>query len=423
MQRRSFLQFAGLSAVLPWMLPRVSASQPATAQVFALRGDGKVVVIDPLKETIVALIETGGKGGTLGSLTSDLRKLYVANNAPGERTLVVLDTEQLTVRKQLETGHRPKHPLVDPRGQLVALNHSGLDDGKLRIAFVETATDEIARTVSLPVENTDHPGDFSMHGAWSTDGDWFAIGSYADNRAYVIEAATGRWISAELPGNPHYFDWQGQNRLYVTVEANEPKGAESRPAVVVLSFDPAAGTLTQTAAMQMMLSDEESTNPAQIEGHHANLTVDGRYLLCCNRGVGGSFGGGSLCVFDAASGELVKHFALGINGAGHAYLSPDGRFAVITQYNDTKLPVIDLSTLQQVALIDAESGGHLGHAVFTEGDKLFVSNRKGDEVLVIDTISWQIRNRIRTAESGQAQGMVLNRPYAVFERVGTQAFL
>lgn len=423
MQRRSFLQLAGLSAVLPWALPWASASQPATAQVFALRGDGKVVVIDPLKETIIAVIETGGKGGTLGSLTPDLRKLYVANNAPGQRTLAVIDTEQLTLRKTLETGNRPKHPVVDPQGRLVALNHSGLDEGKLQIAFVDTASDEIVRTVGLPVENADHPGDFSMHGAWSSDGAWFAIGSYADNRVYVIEAESGRWISAELSGNPHYFDWQGQDRLYVTVEANEPKGAESRPAVVALSFDPAAGTLTQTAAMQMMLASEETANPAQIEGHHANLTVDGRYLLCCNRGAGGTFGGGSLCVFDAASGELIKHFDLKINGAGHAYLSPDGRFAVITQYNDTKLPVIDLGELKQVALIDAESGGHLGHAVFTEGDRLFVSNRKGDEVLVIDTITWQIRNRIRTADSGQAQGMVLNRPYAVFERVGARAFL
>jgi YVTN family beta-propeller protein len=82
------------------------------------------------------------------------------------------------------------------------------------------------------------------------------------------------------------------------------------------------------------------------------------------------------------------------------------------------LPVLDLQSLRIVARIDAGKGGHLGHAAFTaDGRKVYVNNRMADEVLVIDTGSWTIVNRIQTAASGQAQAMVLNAYYNVFERV------
>jgi DNA-binding beta-propeller fold protein YncE len=97
-------------------------------------------------------------------------------------------------------------------------------------------------------------------------------------------------------------------------------------------------------------------------------------------------------------------------------LTPDGRFAVLTQYNDTKLPILDIEARRIVATVDAGQGGHLGHAAFAAG-KMYVNNRKADEVLVIDPASWTITKRIQTAAGGQAQAMVLSAPYAVFERI------
>jgi hypothetical protein len=260
----------------------------------------------------------------------------------------------------------------------------------LRIAFFDATEHRLAKTIELPLKNSSHKGDFTMHGSWSSDSQWYAIGSYADNVAYFIEAATGRIVTLPLSGNPHYFDWRGTTHVFVTVEADEPKSAESRPAVVEVRFDPKNGVAEAVNTLKMTLSQAELSNPAQIEGHHANLTPDGKRIICCNRGAGGTFGGGSVDVFDVKSGKLVKHFELSLNGAGHAYLTPNGRYAVITQYNDTKLPVIDLQNLRVVTTIDAETGGHLGHAAFTDDGKCFVNNRKADEVLVISTRSWQI---------------------------------
>lgn len=424
--RRRWLAAAGLSATLPWWaLPGCATLGGGGAtvhrMVFGLRGDGAVVAIDSQTDTVAARIPTGGAGGTLGSLTPDGRWLYVANNAPGQRTLVKIDTHALRVATALETGNRPKHPVISPDGRRVALNHSGIDGGRIRIAFVDVATDQI-RTADVTVRNTQHSGDFSMHGAWLADGRHYAIGNYADNEVVIIDSQTLRQHVVAVQGNPHYFDVLG-SQLWVTLEAVEPKTAQSRPVVAIFdASDPMA--LKRLDEVSMTLSADETANPARIEGHHGNFTPDRQRFLVCNRGAGNALEGGSLDVFDVRTRQRVAHLELGIKGAGHAYLTPDGRFALVTQYNDTRVPVLDLQSLRVVATIDAGGGGHLGHAAFTaDGRKVYVNNRKGDEVLVVDTSRWTIVKRIATATSGQAQAMVLNTYYGVFERVGAQAVL
>lgn len=427
LDRRRVLATAGLSATLPlWALggcAGVNGGGVAASRrpIFALRGDGAVVAIDPATDGIIARITTGGAGGTLGSLTLDGRWLYVANNAPGQRTLVKIDAQALRVAATLETGNRPKHPVISADGQMVALNHSGLDDGKTRVAFVDVASDRV-RTVEIPVRNTQHAGDVTMHGVWLADGRHYAVGNYADNEVVVIDAQSLRTHTVPVEGNPHYFDGLGRE-LWVTLEAAEPKTARSRPLVAIFdASQPMA--LRRTGQVAMTLSAEETANPARIEGHHGTFTTAGNAFIVCNRGSGSALEGGSVEVFDARTRRRLAALQLGIKGAGHAYLTPDGRFALITQYNDTRVPVLDLQSFRTVATIDAGRGGHLGHVAFSaDGRKAYVSNRKADEVVVVDTAQWTIAGRIATGTSGQAQGMVLNTHYAVFERVGDRALL
>ena len=427
LDRRKVLATAGLSASLPlWALAGcagVNGGGVSAAQrpVFALRGDGAVLAIDPATDRIAARIVTGGAGGTLGSLTPDGRWLYVANNAPGQRTLSKIDAQMLRVAATLETGNRPKHPVVSPDGQTVALNHSGLDDGKTRVAFVDVASDRI-RTVEIPVRNSQHTGDVTMHGLWLHDARHYVVGNYADNEVVVIDSSSLQVHTVPVEGNPHYFDSRGRE-LWVTLEAVEPKTIRSRPLVAMFdASQPMA--LRRTGQVAMTLSAEETANLARIEGHHGTFTTAGDAFIVCNRGSGSALEGGSIEVFDAHSRQRLATLQLGIRGAGHAYLTPDGRFALITQYNDTRVPVLDLQTFRTVATIDAGRGGHLGHVAFTaDGRKAYISNRRSDEVLVIDTAQWTIAGRIATGTSGQAQGMVLNTHYAVFERVGSRAVL
>ncbi len=412
LSRRQALLAAGF-ATMALAAPRPAGARAGSGPVFALRGDGKVVVIDPASDTILRTLETGGKGGTLGSLSKDGRLLFVANNAAGQRTVTVVDAEKLDVAAQFETGNRPKHPVLSPDGRLLALNHSGLDDGRLRIAFLDAATGKPVRTVELPVENTAGQGDASMHGSWSPDGELFAIGSYFDNAIFLLRR-DGSFTKLAASGNPHYFDWYGRE-MWVVVEAPEPKAEGAATQIQVWNVaDPASARLEATLVMGRTAKESELLD--RIEGHHGVFTQDGRHYVVCNRGSGKALEGTSVEIWERTTRRRLAALDCGAAGVGHAYLTPDGRFAVLTQYNDTKLPVLDLAAMKVVATIDAGQGGHLGHAAFAAG-KMYVNNRKADEVLVIDPTSWTIAKRIATAAGGQAQAMVLAAPYGVFERV------
>lgn len=419
--RRELLKLAGFSAVAAAVTPSAqaqgAASAAAPAYVFALRGDGMVAVIDPASDTVVRTIQTGGRGGTLACLSADGARLFVGNNAPGQRTVTVIDARSLAKIGDIETGNRPKHPVLSPDGKLIAVNHSALDANRIRIAFIDPASAKLVGSVDIPVANTAHSGDVSMHGAWSPDGKIYAIGNYADNQIVLIDRDRLAIASAvATTGNPHYFDWH-KRELWVTVEANEPKTSNSRPQIVVLDVSDAAAPRA-AAPISVSRHDRESFNEAFIEGHHGNFTNDGERFIVVNRGSGAALEGVTLEVYSRADRRRLTTIAAPARGLGHAYLSPDGRYALITQYNDSVVPVLDLSSLKLVATIDAGGGGHMGHAAFTaDSAKAYINNRKADEVVVVDMRSFAITRRIKTAPSGEAQAMVLNRPYAVFERV------
>ncbi len=418
--RRAVLKLAGFSALAAGVNPLAAAQTAAAAasgHVFGLRGDGKVAVIDTTSDTVIRTIDTGGRGGTLGCLTPDGSRLFVANNAPGQRTVTVIDARALAKLADVETGNRPKHPVIAPDGSLLAVNHSGMDANRIRVVFLNPTDVRIVGTVEIPVANTAHSGDISMHGAWSPDGKVFAIGNYADNQIVLIDrdkltiAAT-----VTTTGNPHYFDWY-KRELWVTIEANEPKTVDSRPQIVVLDASDAAAPRA-AAPISLSRHDRESFNEAFIEGHHGNFTNDGERFIVLNRGSGAALEGVTLEVFARADRKRLTSIAAPARGIGHAYLSPDGRYALITQYNDSVVPVLELSSLKLVTTINAGGGGHMGHAAFSaDGAKAYINNRKADEVVVVDMRSFQITRRIKTAPSGEAQAMVLNRHYGVFERV------
>jgi DNA-binding beta-propeller fold protein YncE len=420
--RREWLKAAGFTTLyastLSWPILATAQSDAFNPHryVFALRGDGIVAVIDPNEERVIRNITTTGRGGTLGTFTRDLKKLYVGNNAPNNRKVSVIDTENLNVRQEIETGNRPKHPLVSPDGKWLAINHSGMDDNQLRVTFVSTADDSIVRQVNIPVRNTSHAGDFSMHGAWSPDGAIFAIGNYADNKIILIQSSDFRYAEIETRGNPHYFDWRGRE-MWAMVEFDKPRQQSSLPQIVIVDATQALSPRVVTQ-FSMSRQDADTRNETFVEGHHGTFTNDGRRYISLNRGSGPGLPGVTVDVYDAATRQRLASLNANAPGVGHAYCTPDGRYALITQYNSMRLPVLDLQTLRIITTVDAGKGGHLGHAVFTQdGKKAFVSNRISDEVIVIDTGTWQIRNRISTAASGSAQGMVANAFYGVFERV------
>lgn len=416
--RRDFIKVSGLSIFIASTYGSLYAcggdddggSGKSYGYTFALRGDGKVVVIDEDSEKVIATIDLPEQGGTLGSITKDGKKLYVANNRG--TTLSIIDAENFRRIKDLNTGTKPKHPIVSPDQKTVALNHQGLDNGKCRVVFIDVASDEIKKIVELPVNNTNFTGPFTMHGSWSPDSQLYMVGNYADNVAYVIDKDGSIRSTISLSGNPHYFDWVGRE-VWIIIENNENTGPRGNPQIAV--YDISNPDNPQEIGMIDFQLVGGETGDA-VEGHHGAFTNDGRYYYVCNRG-GSPFEGRSINVIDRYTKQIVKTIQSPAKGAGHVYMDTVGKYAIVTQYGDTKIPIIDLSTQDVIKVLDAGGGGHMGHATFTwDSKKAFVSDRKGDRVIVIDMENLTIKNYISTG-SGQAQGQVLNKYYNVFERV------
>lgn len=395
--------------------------------VIALRGDGRVVFIDDKKDEVVGTVVTDGIAGALGAVTPDGRLLYVANNFggdaknPAQYTVSIIDIKNRSLIKNIPTGPRPKVPLVSPDGKLMGVNHSHMQQGKMVVTFIDTATNTISKQVMIDVKNLNHKGDVSMHPIWTMDSRYFIIGNYADNTIHVIDAIEGKEkIRLQSDGNPHYFSITPDNKeIWVLVEGGEDVGGKIVECPKIYVYDltnllAATPETTPNAGFCMILNKEEVS-----EGHHGAFTRDGKFYYMANRGPGPDFAGTSINVFDTATKKQVAHLKAGGNGQGHPYMSADGKYVAITQYGSNVITFIDAKEHKIVKELPVGNGKHVGFMAFTkDGKKAYVTNREDDAVYVIDMNSLEVKKKIETAEPDRkfkTQWQVVNGYYNVFE--------
>jgi YVTN family beta-propeller protein len=363
-------------------------------------------LVDPATDQVVANLKTY-PSANLGSTTPDGRKVYLGAEAPGQRTVSVLDLERREIAARIETGNRPKHPSVSPDGRLVAINHWGLDNGKLRIAFIDTATDRVVKNVELDVQGK--PGAItSMHGSWSYDSRYAFSVDRVDRNLVVIDVRDWSVRRFRTPSQPHYpVPSPDGKELWLVVEGKDRE--KERPGVLV--FDLEKPGLPMIARLDMPLR-----NQGAVEGHHGNFTQDGRHFYLLNRGPGNKSEGTEVAVFDARTKRLVGRVDTGSTGIGHAYNTPDGRYALVTNYGNNKISIVDARTFRLVK--DLQVGkGRMGHVAFTpDGRWGYVSNAGDGNLHKIDMQKLEVVKEIRTGNSpGGAQ--VLNVWTNVFEEL------
>ncbi|WP_300658342.1 cytochrome D1 domain-containing protein [Hydrogenophaga sp.] len=94
---------------------------------------------------------------------------------------------------------------------------------------------------------------------------------------------------------------------------------------------------------------------------------------------------GAVWVIDTSTNAVVAQVPVGMHPA-HVVVSPDGRFAYVTNGGDNTVSVIDTSSRSLVATI---SVGQFPHGLRTspDGKEVYVANLKGGSVSVIDTTS------------------------------------
>lgn len=381
------------------------ASKPVWPDVVVhLHDAGQAYIVDTKTDAVVATLDTC-KGGTLGATTPDAEKVYVSCAAEGQKEVVVIDLNGRSVAKRLETGNRPKHGVVSPNGKLVGINHWGLDGGKLRHTFVSTADDSIVKVIDLEVSGTPK-GVTSMHNAWSSDSRLFFAVDRVDNRLVVIDTKDWSVKTNPVPSAPHYpVPSPDGKELWLVHEGSD----SVKPGIIV--YDITKPDMPIVAQMEMPLIGEEV-----VEAHHGNFTQDGKLFLALNRGPGKDSRGREVAFFDAQSKQLVHRLTTASNGIGHTYNTPDGKRAVVTNYGNNVITVIDIKDMKTVK--DLKIGaGRMGHVAFTkDGNWGYVSNAKDGNLHKIDMKKLAVVKSIETGNK-PGGGQVLNVWTNVFEEL------
>ena len=420
MKKRIFIGVSGIILMAGFVLVGIMNNMPLHAKakvepsggwagvVFQLHGAGKAYAVSEDKGEVLATFDTG-KGATLGAMTPDARKLYVSHAGEGERKVSVIDVVSLKKLGEIETGSRPKHALVSPNGKFVGVDHWGVEaDGKQKIVFVDPATDKIVKELSYDVANKEFKGVTSMHNAWSADSRYFFTITRPDKKMLIVDTKDFSMSEKAFDTIPHYIiPGNDGKELWVVTEGDGGKGVT--PGVTI--FDLAKKDMPVITTLAMPLDGEDA-----IEGHHGNFTVDGKYFYLCNRGPGGNFKGRAVAVYDAKTKKLVKHISAASTGVGHTYMTPDGKYSVVTNYGNNVISIIDTKTHCIVKNLTIGSG-RMGHVAFTkDGKKGFVSNDKDGALYEIDMIKFEVGKKIET-NGNPGGGQVLNSYYNIFEIV------
>jgi DNA-binding beta-propeller fold protein YncE len=422
---RLAISLAGALALLQPVTASAAKAPVWPDVVVQLHGAGKAFIVDTKTDAVLAALDTC-KGGTLGSTTPDARKVYVSCAAEGEKDVVVIDLNGKNVVKRLATGSRPKHGLVSPDGKLVGVDHWGLSDGKLRVAFIDAGSDQIVKSLDIDVAGQPK-GVTSMHNSWSPDSRYFFTMDRVDNRLVVVDTRDFSVRTIASPSAPHYPAISPDGKeLWLVHEGNvtpgflgargmqmimgrQPDGSIP-PGVVV--FDLTRADMPEITRFDMPLIGEEV-----VEAHHGNFTQDGKYFMLLNRGPGKDMRGREVAFYDAKTKKLVHRLSTASNGIGHTYNSPDGRHAVVTNYGNNVISVVDVKDMKTVK--DLVIGkGRMGHVAFTPDGKWgYVSNAGDGNLWKLDMSNFTVAKEIVTGGGQAGGGQALNVWTNVFEEL------
>lgn len=369
-------------------------------------GSGMAYLVDPATDTVVAALETEKQNAALGATTPDGRKVYVGSEGEGGTTVTVIDLDKRAVTGKVKTGNRPKHPVVSPNGKLVMVNHWGLDGGKLRVAFIDTTTDKVVKNVELDVKG-EAKGPTSMHNAWSYDSRYAFTVDRVDDNFVIIDTTDWSVKKIKTPSKPHYPTPSPDGKeVWLVVEGKDRD--QNYPGAFVYKI----GSFEQVAFVKMPVVGQ-----SVIEGHHGNFTQDGKYYFMLNRGPGSKLAGTEVSVYDAATKKFVMRTDTVSTGIGHTYNSPDGKYAVVTNYGNNWVSIID-NTQNFKVVKDLNVGkGRMGHVAFTKDGRYGYLSNAGDGNL--HKIDMKTLSYVKEIKTGDKPGgtQVLNVWTNVFEEL------
>ena len=152
-----------------------------------------------------------------------------------------------------------------------------------------------------------------------------------------------------------------------------------------------------------------------IEGHHGIFTLDGKLLLLLQPRSRPDSAGSTVAVIDVAQQKVIRTIKAA-NGVGHPYLTPDGKYVVLTPYGSNVITIVDAGTGLKLKDVAVGSGNHVGHIVFSaDSKKAYATNASDGALYVIDM---QTREVVKGIPTGDKAAQVINTYTNLFEVPG-----
>jgi YVTN family beta-propeller protein len=329
-------------------------------------GDNNLSVVDLNAEKVVKTLPTGKTPHAL-VFTAD-GKGYVNNR--GSKELTVIDGNIFVVTKTIALPAISMQLALSPDGNTLAVVYKDA----LKVSFIDTATDEITKTIQIGKEPEGvFKGAMMRHPYWSKHGDFVYVSDDVNNNLVKVDAKTGEIKSIiPLPGPNHYLQpSRGGRQLYAVNEAE--KGGRTSVTVVDSETDKTVKDI------QIPLESGE-----QGLLHHGEFTRNGKYFFVCN------MGGRTVAIIDIAKLEVVKTIR-----------TKDGKDIFVIQHRDKTVTVIDVEKQEVVKKIPVGVGKKQAHASYftPDGRFFYMVNAEDGTINKIDIAKMEVVSKIPVRKS------------------------
>jgi len=343
--------------------------------------ENNLSVIDLNTEKAVKTIPTGKTPHAIAFMKSG--KAYVNNR--GTKDLTVFDANKLEVIKTILLPAISIQLALSPEGKTLAVVYKDA----LKISLINTATDDIVRTIPIGKEpEAVFKGAMMKHPYWSKDGKYVYASDNINNNIVKIDAGSFEIkATIPLPGSNHYLHLSPDGKLLYA--GNETTKAGTSVTIIDIATDKAVKDIP------IPLQEGEKGL-----GHHGEFTKDGKYFFFCNEG------GRTVAVIDTAKMEVAKTLKAGM-GAGHPSMSRDGKYIFVIHHNDNVVSVIDVAKQEVIKNISAGEGRKQAHgSYFTPDNKYFYMINSADNMLAkINAVKMDVISKIPVGKSAMYFGI------------------
>ncbi|MDR3563190.1 MAG: cytochrome D1 domain-containing protein [Negativicutes bacterium] len=329
-------------------------------------GANTVTIIDLNTEQIVKVLPTGKVPHAL-AFTAD-GKGYVNNR--GSEDLTVIDGNRYEVITTIPLPAISNQLALSPDGKILAVTYKN----GLKVTLIDTASDEIIKTIQVGDEPSGYKGVMMRHPYWTKDGRYVYVSDNVNNNIVKVDASTFDIVTTiAMPGGNHYMHPAPDGR---TIYAGGETGKKGGTSVTLID------TLTDTIVKDIPIPLAEG-EPGL--GHHGEFTPDGKYFFFGNEG------GRTMAIIDTSSLKVAKVLLVGM-GAGHPVMREDGKYFFVVHHKDNMITVVDIAKQEIVKEINVGEGKKQAHSSYftPDGRFFYMINAEDNMMYKLDAVKMEV---------------------------------